>query len=120
MLSLAQALALAVKQHQQGDLFQAEQLYRQILQVDPQQIDALHLLGLIAHQTGRPAEAVASIRRALQLRPDFADAHYNLGQVLQRLGKPAEAEAHLAEAGRVRPRPPAGWQIGRASCRERV
>ena len=42
MNSLPQMFELALKYHQAGDLHQAESLYRQILQVDPQHADALH------------------------------------------------------------------------------
>src|SRR5262249_14224034 len=47
MISIQQALDMAWKHYQAGNLRQAEQLYQQILQVDPNQVDALHLLGLI-------------------------------------------------------------------------
>ena len=67
MLTVAQALGQAVQQHQAGNLPQAEQLYRAILQVDPQQVDALQLLGLIAYQLGQHETATAY----LQTRPAF-------------------------------------------------
>jgi Tfp pilus assembly protein PilF len=72
MFSVPQVFDLAWKHLQAGQLQQAEQLYLQILQRDPNQVDALHLLGLIAGQTGRDAEAIDYIRAALQLKPDFA------------------------------------------------
>ena len=40
MNTLPQTLALAKKYHQSGNLFQAEQLYRQILQADPEHFEA--------------------------------------------------------------------------------
>ena len=73
MASIAEVLALAVQHHQAGALQQAEQLYRQILQVDPQHVDALHLLGLLAKQAGRHDLACEYIRQALRLQPDFAE-----------------------------------------------
>ena len=42
-LTLQQALDLAVEHHQAGDLPQAEHIYNQILQADPNQPQALHL-----------------------------------------------------------------------------
>ena len=44
MLTVAQALHLAVQHHQAGNLPQAEQIYQAILCVEPQQVEALHLL----------------------------------------------------------------------------
>ena len=57
-MNSAETLNLAMKQHQAGNLREAEQLYRQILQAEPRHADALHLLGVIAHQVGRHDLAV--------------------------------------------------------------
>jgi len=48
MTTYAKMFDLAVKCHRAGDLREAEQLCRQILQGDPQHFGAWHLLGLIA------------------------------------------------------------------------
>src|SRR5262249_7731144 len=74
MTTLAQTLDHAIGYHQRGQLQQAEQLYRQILQVDPQHVDALHLLGVIAHQVDKRDLAVDYLNEALRLNPHFAEA----------------------------------------------
>ena len=61
-----QALALALRHHEAGRLPEAEAIYQQILQNDPDHSDALHLLGLIAHQAGKHEEAVNLISKALE------------------------------------------------------
>jgi Flp pilus assembly protein TadD len=48
-LSIQQSLALAVQHHNEGRLPEAESILQQILQVDPNQPVALHLLGVISH-----------------------------------------------------------------------
>ena len=73
MPTISQALAIALKHQHGGRLQVAEQIYRQILQVQPDQVDAIHLLGVIAHQMGKPDEALACYRRTLELKPDFAE-----------------------------------------------
>jgi predicted O-linked N-acetylglucosamine transferase (SPINDLY family) len=103
MASISEALALALKYHQAGQLPQAEQLYRRILQADPYQVEALHLLGVLAYQVGRDDVAAESIGQALRLRPDFAVAHDHLGLVLRRQGRLDEALAHHREAVRLQP-----------------
>ena len=50
-MSIDQALETAVRHHTAGELSQAEQIYRQVLAVDPNNVDALHLLGQIALQS---------------------------------------------------------------------
>jgi predicted O-linked N-acetylglucosamine transferase (SPINDLY family) len=102
-LTVPEALALAVRLHQGGDLPQAEQLYRAILQADPNQVDALHLLGVIAYQAGHHEQAAASIGQALRLQPNAAEMHNNLGMVFQAQGKLAEAQDCYRQALRLQP-----------------
>ena len=93
-LTIQQALDLAVQHHTAGDLPKAESIYNQILQADPNQPVALHLLGVIAHQVGKNDIAVDLITKALAIKPDYVDAYNNLGLALQGLGK-LLAAAHL-------------------------
>ncbi|HMF19344.1 MAG TPA: tetratricopeptide repeat protein, partial [Gemmataceae bacterium] len=102
-ISLPQALDLAWKHFQAGRLNQAEQLYRQILDADANQVDALHLLGVIAGQTGRNDLAVKYLDAALCLKPDLAQAHSNRGIALAGQGKLAEAEASFVRALCLKP-----------------
>jgi Tfp pilus assembly protein PilF len=94
--------------HQVGALGQAEQLYLQVLQADPKQPDALHLLGLIAKRSGRHDLAGAYMRQALSIRPDFPEAHFNLGNVLREQGQLEEAAASYRQALRLQG-PPTTW-----------
>ncbi|MFB3084306.1 MAG: tetratricopeptide repeat protein, partial [Gammaproteobacteria bacterium] len=55
----------AVKLHQDGELTEAENLYRKILERVPVQPDALHLLGQIVFKRGDEQQAVTLIRRAI-------------------------------------------------------
>ena len=85
--TIQQAIDLAVQHHEAGRLSEAESIYQQILQNDPNHPVALHLLGVIAHQTGKNVAAVDLITKALVLKPDFAEAHNNLGIALQEIDK---------------------------------
>jgi predicted O-linked N-acetylglucosamine transferase (SPINDLY family) len=96
-------LQAALADHQRGQLAQAEVLYRQVLEAEPDQPDALHMLGVLARQQGRAHEAVTLIGRALELRPDMAMAHNNLGNALLTLGRPREALASYDRAVALRP-----------------
>jgi len=92
-----------MRHHQAGRLEQAEQIYREILQANPQHPDAMHLLGVIAHQAGNHEAAVDLIRRAVVLKPDVADYHNNLAAACQALGRLDEAVAGYELAVRLRP-----------------
>ena len=91
MATLSEALAIAIQHHQAGRLQAAEQIYRQILQADPNRADVIHLLGLIARGMGRHETAVEYFRRAIGLKGNVAAFHNNLGNALNDLGKREEA-----------------------------
>lgn len=74
-------LQAAVAAHRAGRLDEAEQQYRAVLEHEPENPNALHLLGVVYRQRGRPETAAALITQALQYAPALADAHANLGNV---------------------------------------
>lgn len=84
---LQQALSL----HQQGHLAPAKALYEELLVVQPENADALHLLGVIAAQTRDPGRAVKLIGASLRIKPGNAPAHFNRGTAFQALRQWAEA-----------------------------
>ncbi|MBF0587539.1 MAG: tetratricopeptide repeat protein [Magnetococcales bacterium] len=102
-LTLPEALALAQQHHNAGELPQAEQIYRQILQAEPNQPDALHLLGLLAQQVEQFELAIPLIRRSLEINPHNADAHCNLGNAFRAVGDLAEAVASCRSAIALEP-----------------
>ena len=66
-LTIQQAIDLAVQHHTAGDLPKAEGIYQQVLQAEPNQPVALHLLGVIAHQVGKNDISVDLITKALTI-----------------------------------------------------
>jgi predicted O-linked N-acetylglucosamine transferase (SPINDLY family) len=84
-LSLAQTFDLALKHHQAGRLKEADQIYQQILAVQPDHPAALHYSGTVALQSGRLDEAIHLIRRALAIYPTAA-AWSDLGVALNSKG----------------------------------
>jgi len=101
--TIPQALDTAVKHHQAGNFQGAEQIYRQILQIDPHHVDALHLLGMTSNQLGRSEAGIAYISDALRLKPDFAEGHNTLGNIFNKLGRLEEAAASYRQAIRYKP-----------------
>lgn len=102
-LSLAQALQIAIQHHNAGRIQQAETIYRQILQVEPNHPDALHLLGVLALQMGQPEAAITLIGKALQNHPDNSHFLNNYGEACRLMRRYAEAAAALRHALAVRP-----------------
>jgi predicted O-linked N-acetylglucosamine transferase (SPINDLY family) len=101
--TIPEALALALQYHQAGRLPEAEALYRQILQVEPNHPEALHLLGVMAHQQGQHELAVDYIGRAIAIKANEARFHNNLGATYRALGKLQEAMTHYQTAIALHP-----------------
>ncbi|TCO87099.1 putative O-linked N-acetylglucosamine transferase (SPINDLY family) [Chthoniobacter flavus] len=97
-ITVQQASALAAQHYQAGNLGQAETLCRQILSVQPNHAEALHLLGVLAHNAGHHDDAVAWIERALLHHPTNPSAHSNLGEACLALGRTTEAIEHYRRA----------------------
>ncbi len=103
MPTIPEALQTALQHHQAGRLREAEAIYRQILQIEPDQPDALHLLGVIAHHMGRHQIAVEQIRKAIALNPNVAEFHNNLGEAYRALGMNHEAVEGYRRALALKP-----------------
>lgn len=103
MVSLSEAYAIAIGHHRAGRMGEAAGVYRAILDADPRQADALHLLGVLAGQTGRSEEAVSLIAQAIALDPEAADYHDNLGSLRRSGGDPVRAAAQHARALALEP-----------------
>jgi len=97
------ALNQAVGHHQAGRLQEAEQLYQQILQAEPEQPNALNLLGMLADQVGQVDVAVELLTKAVNVMPGFMEAHNNLGNALKNIGEPDRAVVHYREAININP-----------------
>jgi predicted O-linked N-acetylglucosamine transferase (SPINDLY family) len=75
----------AIGFHQQGQLVQAEALYRRIIEIEPKNSDAIHLLGVIASQTGHLQSAIELISQAIEINSEIASYHSNIANVFQEL-----------------------------------
>lgn len=83
---LADLLDQASRHHRSGDLARAAHMYRTLLERDPGNADALHLLGVLAHQCGDHPHAVQLIEQAIAKCPQQPKFHSNLGEVLRASG----------------------------------
>nr|WP_290226838.1 tetratricopeptide repeat protein [Trichocoleus desertorum] len=130
MVNISEALAIALQHTQAQRWSEAEQVYQQILQQQPDQVEVLYQLGLIAKQQGQIqvatryfqqaatqycqlalacsncrqlSEAVAYYQKALALRPTAPDIYTNLGNVYQDLGQAEAAIASYQQALALKP-----------------
>jgi Tfp pilus assembly protein PilF len=83
---------------QAGELRDAELLYRQILQVQPEHHEALQNLGGLLCLLGAPAAGEVFLTQLVTLKPDAVLAHYNLGVAQEARQKFSAAEASYRKA----------------------
>ena len=81
--------------HEAGSIAEAQQLYLEILQIDPGYADAHYLLGRIEQDQGRYEDAVAHVRNALRANNKEPQFHRTLGEVFFALGHSDEAAAYF-------------------------
>ncbi len=105
MTSPDHLLEQAIDHHRSGRLDRAAELYREILQIEPTQTDALYLLGLIAHQSGDHSRAIDLIRQSLALQRDQPQCYNVLGLALMELDRLDEAAEAFATAIAAQPAP---------------
>jgi len=96
----------AVKLHQSGRPDLAEAACRAVVQHEPGNANAWHLLGMLLLETGRRDEALESLNRSIVLRPSEAQFHSNLSAVLGTMRRYPEALASAREAARLDPSSP--------------
>ncbi|MGA2443189.1 MAG: tetratricopeptide repeat protein [Tepidisphaeraceae bacterium] len=97
-MTLRQQLESGISHHQAGRFAEAERMYRQVLALQPNHADALHLLGVLATQGGRLDAGIELIRRAIANCSTNPFYYCNLGKALFDKGQLDEAIAtyHLA------------------------
>jgi len=84
-------LQSALTLQQQGKLAEAEALYREILQSQPDHLDALQLLAAIAGQKRNFTYAIELLDRALNIDPHHLSSLNNRGVALQEMKRNEEA-----------------------------
>ena len=97
-LTLDEAVTLAIQLQQSDQLEAAHELYRRVLDTDPDHPTALHFAGMLAQQQGHHDIALARVERSLALNPSVADWHSNLAIVELSRGRPEHALSALQRA----------------------
>lgn len=106
---IPEAVQLALSQFQAGNRAEVEALCLKIMEVEPEQPDALHLTGVLAHLAGKQGIALALIEKAVRLNPAQAQFQYNLGVVYGVLRRTDAALAAYREAARLEPSHVSAW-----------
>lgn len=99
----AQSLSRAQELFMRGRLGAAAELLAHMMSSAPDDVDALHLMGVIAQQQRDPATAQRHLARAAALDASRADVLSNLANVLRELSRFDESLAHHERAAALAP-----------------
>ena len=91
-LTIDEVFNLAVKNHQENKTDIAQQLYNQVLKINPNHSQALNNLGVIFKTLGEKQKAKECYEKAIEIDPNYANAHNNLGAIYQELGEIEKAK----------------------------
>jgi len=87
----------------QGSIAEAEENFLHVLEVEPENKEALNNLGVIAFARGNLDKAKAFLKQAIDCDPLYLDALINLCKVLQSTGSLAEALPFIERAIALKP-----------------
>jgi tetratricopeptide (TPR) repeat protein len=97
------SLALGRKYHRAGALDKAEQIYREILDREPDNADALCLLGALVGQSGQKDLALLYVTRARGGDPAHPKSLCHLGTAYEAIGRLDQASLSYREALLLKP-----------------
>ncbi len=95
------ALRTANDLYSQGNLANAEILYRQLIVRFPKQGDSYYKLGTLLSAQGKISDAIAQFQQAIQVNPQHAKAHNDLGVVMASGGQLPEAILEWRQAIKI-------------------
>jgi Flp pilus assembly protein TadD len=98
------ASLLEAKQAQKERKFdQAIEIYKQLIQQEPNLLEAYNAFGFMLYQLKRYSDAVIVFKNQLQLHPNYAEGYSNLGASLSKLQQYREAIACYEKALSLKP-----------------
>ena len=86
-LKIKKLFDLAFQSHKRNNLLHAENLYKEILEINPNDVATLNNLGNVLKESGKYKEAIFHYEKALKIKPQDIITNYNLGLLFKELGE---------------------------------
>jgi protein O-GlcNAc transferase len=99
----------AIQAFQNGNLNSADTMLTRLLKVDPKNLPALHIIGLVKAAQGNYKESADYLRQAVRLNPNDPSIQYNLAKALADSGNDKDALSHHKKAVALDPNNPQAW-----------
>lgn len=100
---------LGVQRGQTELIDQAESLYNQCLDHDPNHIECHRGLAVLLSDTGRPDRAFALMKNWASQTPQFAEPRIELARLYEEAGDPQQALKNLEDAVQINANNPRAW-----------
>jgi tetratricopeptide (TPR) repeat protein len=102
-LNAGQLMAMAEQKRRQRLLADARDFCARAAELEPDNAECVHLLGIVAHESGKLAEAIGYLRRAVALAPQQPLYRANLGEMHRLAGRFDDAVAEGRKAIELQP-----------------
>jgi protein O-GlcNAc transferase len=97
-MNIHHLIQLAHKHLMEGNLVQAENVYRKILKRQPNNAGAYYELGNVLQDKGHLNEALQCYKKTITIDPKFSGSYNNIGNVLRKSGRFEEAIYYYQKA----------------------
>jgi uncharacterized protein (TIGR02466 family) len=102
-LTLNETFDLALKNHQNNNLQDAQNYYQKVLELNPDHSQTLNNLGVIYQGLGENQKAKEYYKKAIEINPNYTDPHNNLGIIFKALGDTQNAKDCYEKAITINP-----------------
>ena len=97
-ITIEKTFNLAVKNHQEGKTDIAQELYNQVLKIDPNHSQSLNNIAIIFTNLKDYQKAINTYEKAIAIDSNYTDAHSNLGIIFKELGEIEKAKSYFEKA----------------------
>jgi predicted O-linked N-acetylglucosamine transferase (SPINDLY family) len=104
---------LAKKARKRGDIKEADQQCRALLKKDPNNYEAIILMGEMAYDLNQFGPAKTFFKWAIRINPELIDAHYGLGHTFEKLGDKSSAMDAYKRCVQIEPKHAAGRTLAK-------
>ena len=102
-LTIEETFNLAIKNHQKNKIDLAQELYVQVLKINPNHSQALKNIAIIFINLKDYQKAKKCYEKAVEIDPNSADAYYNLGIIFKELKEYQKAKSCYEKADNIQP-----------------
>ena len=102
-ITIEKAFNLAVKNHQEGKTDIAQELYNQVLKIDPNHSQTLNNIAVIFKNLKDYQKAKNCYKKVIEFNPNYVEAHFNLGIIFNELREIEKAKSCYEKALEIDP-----------------